>query len=77
MLIEFIHTCGVPKNVGAHFMPYAEFFAYYGNLLLPFVCVGAIPELKKKIFKIFPCWQSRMNTVKPKTFISPPQPIAR
>ena len=67
MLIEFLHLCGVPDHVGAHFVAYAEFFAYYGNLLLPFVYAGSIPELQKKVWKIFPRWQRSTQVVEPQT----------
>jgi hypothetical protein len=68
MLMEFIHLCGVPEHVGADFILYAEFFAYYGNLLLPFVCAGSMPELKTKIKKIFPGWRRRTGAVGPQVF---------
>ncbi|CAF4238552.1 unnamed protein product, partial [Adineta steineri] len=65
MLIEFLHLCGIPNYVGKYFMSYAEFFAYYGNLLLPFVCAGSMPQLKKRILKSFPCCQRHIQTVTP------------
>jgi hypothetical protein len=67
--MEFIYLCGVSEDVGADFMMYAEFITYYGNLLLPFVCAGSMPELNKKIRKIFPYWQRRQTkrTVRPDT----------
>ncbi|CAF1515742.1 unnamed protein product [Rotaria sordida] len=67
MLMEFIHLCGVPEDSDATFTSYAEFFAYYGNLFLPFVCAGSMPELKNTIKKIFPCWR-RTRAVAPQTF---------
>jgi hypothetical protein len=65
MLMEFIYRCGVSEDVGADFVMYADFFKYYGNLLLPFICAGSMPELKKKIRKMFPCWQRPMRVVRP------------
>ena len=70
MIIEFLHLCGAPEHTGAHFMVYAEFFAYYGNLLLPFVCAGSMPELQKKIWKIFPCLRRSNRAVEPSTLSS-------
>ncbi|CAF1477516.1 unnamed protein product [Rotaria sordida] len=67
MLMEFIYLCGVPEDFGAHFMAYAEFFAYYGNFFLPFACVGSMPEVKNSIKKIFPCWR-QTRAVGPPTF---------
>ncbi|CAF1513058.1 unnamed protein product [Rotaria sordida] len=49
-------------------MAYAEFFAYYGNFLLPFVCAGSMPELKSSIKKIFQCWRHQTRAVGPQTF---------
>ncbi|CAF4039038.1 unnamed protein product [Adineta steineri] len=69
MLIEFLHLCGVPNYVGKDFMSYAEFFAYYGNLLLPLVCAGSMPQLKKRILKLFPCCQRHIQTVTPSLHI--------
>ena len=76
MLIEFLHLCGVPEHVGAHFVSYAEFFAYYGNLLLPFVCAGSIPELQTRVWKIFLCWQRPMQAVGAQTLSSSRRTVA-
>jgi len=40
----------------------------YGNILLPFVCAGSMPELKTKIKKVFPCWRRQTRAVRPQTF---------
>jgi hypothetical protein len=63
--MEFIHFYGVPEEVGANFTSYAEFFSYYGNLLLPFVCAGSMFELRTKIKKIFPCWRRDTRVIAP------------
>ncbi|CAF1189351.1 unnamed protein product [Rotaria sp. Silwood1] len=68
MLMEFIYLCGISEDFGADFMLYAEFFVYYGNLFLPFVCVGSMPELKKTFKKMFPYLQRQRRTVGPQTF---------
>ncbi|CAF3528049.1 unnamed protein product [Rotaria sp. Silwood1] len=65
LLLEFIHRCGVPEEVGASFMLYAEFFKYYGNLLLPFVCAVSMPELNKHINKIFSYCRRQTQAVGP------------
>ncbi|CAF3429255.1 unnamed protein product [Rotaria socialis] len=57
MLLEFIHSCGVSEEFGADFVLYGNFLAYFGNLLLPFVCAGSLPELAKKIRHTVPCWR--------------------
>jgi hypothetical protein len=67
LLMEFLHRCGVPEDVGASFMMYAEFTADYGSILLPFICAGSMPELKTKIKKIFLCWRRQMRAVGPQT----------
>jgi hypothetical protein len=71
MLMEFIHLCGVSEDVGANFVLYADFIKHYGNLLLPFICAGSMPELEKKIRKIFLCWQRPMRAVRPETLRVP------
>jgi hypothetical protein len=65
MLMEFIYLCGVSENIGANFVMYADFFKHYGNLLLPFICAGSMPELRVKIRKMFPCWRRPMRVVRP------------
>ena len=67
MLMEFIYRCGVSKDVGADFMVYAEFFMDFGSLLLPFVCAGSLPDVQKKVKRIFPCWRREMRAVGPQT----------
>ncbi|CAF3320504.1 unnamed protein product [Rotaria socialis] len=57
LLLEFIHSCGVSEEFGADFVLYGNFFACFGNLLLPFVCAGSLPELVKKIRPTVPCWR--------------------
>jgi hypothetical protein len=71
MLMEFIHLCGVSEDVGANFVLYADFIKHYGNLLLPFICAGSMPELEKKIRKIFLCWQRPMRAVRPEILTVP------
>ncbi|CAF0813136.1 unnamed protein product [Adineta ricciae] len=53
MFLEFLHICCIPEEVGADFMAYSDFFSYYGNLLLPFVCAGSIPDLRTKVKNMF------------------------
>ncbi|CAF4651959.1 unnamed protein product [Rotaria sp. Silwood2] len=69
MLLEFVHLCGIPEEVGADFMLYAKFFEYHGNLLLPFVCAISMPELRKKINKIFSYCRRQPQAVGPQTLI--------
>jgi len=63
--MEFLHLWGISGEFGNEFMAYTEFFEYYSNLVLPFVCAGSIPELKKKLKKIFPYWRRQMRVVDP------------
>ena len=67
MLMEFIYRCGVSKEVGADFTKYAEFFMDFGTLLLPFVCTGSLPDVQKKVKKIFSFRRREMRTVAPQT----------
>ncbi|CAF2844396.1 unnamed protein product [Rotaria sp. Silwood2] len=72
ILMEFIHRCGVPEEFGADLMLYAEFFVYYGNIFLPFVCVESMPELKKIIKKIFPYYRRQTRAIGPQTLALSP-----
>jgi hypothetical protein len=77
MLMEFIHLCGVNEDVGADFVLYAKFFMVYGNILLPFVCVGSMPELITKIKSICSCWRRQARIVGPETVTVSRQAIGR
>ncbi|CAF4888764.1 unnamed protein product, partial [Rotaria sp. Silwood1] len=61
-----------PEEVGADLMHYADFFVYYGNLFLPFVCAGSMPELKKKIKNIFLNYRRRTQVIGPQTLALSP-----
>ena len=69
MLMGFIYLCDVPEYIGADFVLYAGFFAYYGNILLPFICAGSMPELKKKVKMIFPSWRRQLREIAPQAFV--------
>ena len=71
MLMEFIYRIGVSKDVGADFTEYAGFFMDFGSLLLPFVCAGSLPDVQKKVKRIFPCWRRERRTVRPQTITVP------
>ncbi|UJR20395.1 hypothetical protein I4U23_023526 [Adineta vaga] len=75
--MEFLYLCGIPENTGSEFMGYAEFFEYYSNLLLPFVCAGSIPHLKTKLKNIFFCFGRQTRTVRPQTLILAHRPALR
>jgi hypothetical protein len=64
--ITFIHLCGVPSYIGAEFLSRATFFTYYTTLLFPIVCIGSLPELRKKLEKILPFRRQRC-VVQPET----------
>ena len=66
-LMEFMYLCGIPEEVGEDFMNYAEFFSYYSNILLPFICAGSIPELKTKVKHLFSWCRRSTQTVYPHT----------
>ena len=59
MLMEFAYLCGVSEDIGADFMNYMEFFTHYGNILFPFVCVVSLPELTRKVQRIFFCFHQQ------------------
>jgi hypothetical protein len=43
------HLCGLPDDVGAEMQLYFDYLCYYVTLLFPFVCLGILSELRKKI----------------------------
>jgi hypothetical protein len=43
------HLCGLPEAVGAEMQLYFDYLCYYVTLLFPFVCLGILSELRKKI----------------------------
>ncbi|CAF1025143.1 unnamed protein product [Adineta ricciae] len=45
----FAHLCGLPQVVGASEESYFNYLCYFVTLLFPFVCLGILAELKKKI----------------------------
>ncbi|CAF1199676.1 unnamed protein product [Adineta steineri] len=67
MFMEFLHLCCIPEEVGADFKAYSQFFLYYGNLLLPVVCAGSMPELQSKLKKLFVCCKRQARAVQPET----------
>ncbi|CAF0995375.1 unnamed protein product [Rotaria sordida] len=56
VFLNIFYAFGISRTVGAEFMSYAYFFSYYIVFLFPFVCLGTLPELKKKLEKFF-CYQ--------------------
>ncbi|CAF1105281.1 unnamed protein product [Adineta steineri] len=63
------HLCGLPAEIGADAQLYTYFFTYFITLLIPFVCLAALPELWKKLTLYSPLWmkeqQRRTATVLP------------
>ena len=51
-LINLLHLCNVPSDVGAEFLSRAMFFTYYTLLLFPIVSISHLPQLKNKLEKI-------------------------
>ncbi|CAF3004197.1 unnamed protein product [Rotaria sp. Silwood2] len=51
-LMTFMYMCGLPHEIGADFYEYANFSSYYMILLLPFVCILSLPELRTKSMNI-------------------------
>ncbi|CAF1570332.1 unnamed protein product [Adineta steineri] len=52
MIINFLHVCGMPAEIGAEFLSHAIFFPYYTLFLFPIVTVGALSELREKVKSI-------------------------
>ncbi|CAF2944454.1 unnamed protein product [Rotaria sp. Silwood2] len=59
VFLNISYEFGVSRAVGITFMSYAYFFSYYIVFLFPFVCLGTLPELKKKLEKLF--WYQRQG----------------
>jgi hypothetical protein len=47
--VLFVHLCGVSKSIGFQVQLYFDFLCYFPVLLYPFVCLGSLSELRKKI----------------------------
>ncbi|CAF1614964.1 unnamed protein product [Rotaria sp. Silwood1] len=66
VIIGILFNCGVPYSNLEYLLAYGQFFSYYINFLLPFVCAGTLPHLKKKIkntLRICPLY--KRGTVEP------------
>ncbi|CAF3863444.1 unnamed protein product [Rotaria sp. Silwood1] len=50
--MTLMYMCGLSYEIGADFYEYTNFFSYYMILLLPFVCVLSLPELRTKSMNI-------------------------
>ncbi|CAF0838642.1 unnamed protein product [Adineta steineri] len=54
----------VQPSFDAVYNRYASFFAYYIVFLLPFACAGTLPQLRKRLLKVFGCsWRQRQMRV--------------
>ena len=47
--LAFARLCGLPEGVGVESQLYFAFLCYFVILLYPFVCLGSLSELRKKI----------------------------
>ncbi|CAF1086753.1 unnamed protein product [Adineta steineri] len=52
MIINFLHVCGVPAEIGAEFLLRTMFFTYYTLFLFPIISVGSLSELREKVKSI-------------------------
>jgi hypothetical protein len=43
------HLSGLPDDVGVYVQLYFDYLCYFVILLFPFVCLGILSELRKKI----------------------------
>ena len=70
-LLSIAYLCGLLADVGFRFTQYAYFFTYFIPLLMPFICFASLPEVYRKLIKIFfHHWRRfhslRTNTVTPR-----------
>ncbi|CAF4458644.1 unnamed protein product [Rotaria socialis] len=62
IITAILTTAGVPNYYFENFNAYAQFFSYYINFLLPFVCAGTLPQLKIKIKNTLQFWARHRHT---------------
>ncbi|CAF1073748.1 unnamed protein product [Rotaria sp. Silwood1] len=48
-LLMLAHLCGLPDSVGVEVELYFDFLCYFVIFLYPFICLGFVSELRKKI----------------------------
>ena len=51
-LVDFLIVCGVATENLVNFREYALYLHFFMMLLLPFICVLSLPELRTKFFNI-------------------------
>jgi hypothetical protein len=73
VFLSIAYDFGLPKDIGIYYMPYAYFFSYYVVFLFPFVCLGSLPELRKKFEKLI-CYQRQQRLVHPQPLQRNPHP---
>ena len=78
-LYNLLLTCGVSSRKIRDLEDYSEVFAYTLTLLLPFICVISLPELKLTVNKIFNLRRTRTRvfpvTITSKSIPKQPKPI--
>ncbi|CAF1096016.1 unnamed protein product [Adineta steineri] len=52
-ILMLAHLCGLSSDIGIDFSQYAYFFTYFIPLLMPFICLQSLPEIYRKLIKIF------------------------
>jgi len=58
-LVYLAFRLGLSTDIGVEFSLYAGFFTYYITFFLPFIACGTLPELEKRIKKLFCCCKQR------------------
>ena len=48
-MLVFVHLCGLSQNIGVDVQLCFDFLCYFVVLIFPFVCLGSLSELRKKI----------------------------
>ncbi|CAF0747768.1 unnamed protein product [Rotaria sp. Silwood1] len=59
------HVCGLPNGSTGQFEFYAYYLYHFVSLLMPFVCLGSLPEIRKKM-KRLPRLQRMINVITPR-----------
>ncbi|CAF2628200.1 unnamed protein product [Rotaria sp. Silwood2] len=58
------HVCGLPDGSTGQFELYTYYLYHFVSLLMPFVCLGSLPEIRKKMKQII-VFQTVVHTITP------------
>lgn len=65
VLLAIIRCFSASKSLGSQYYVYGSFLSYYINFLLPFVCIGMVPQVKVRVKSIFLSCKRRKTSILP------------